>query len=460
MRPRVAQSSSFLRIDGGMVRPPANLDIEPPGPASRALTAAARRLMRRMDEFTERVIEEIRKIPEYAALGDSVVWNEIRELTPASIRLYYTTVIEGRMPREEELRTARYFTRRRVEQGISLRAVRSAYASGVRLLWGELVREVGGNPKLQRELLGRSSWAFQHLDVFNSAVAEAYYQAQEGRSRHRDQLIRDLFDEIIDGDPSNAGALEARARLVELDKDPPLHVLILQWPASSTESAALERLPAASVIVAMAEAANLSIERVLSARRGRELLLVVPRATSEIDLKALRKKVRAALSRLPENSRSARAGLSGLVAGAAGLRQAYREAKRAIELGEVMDPGEIVHLYDRYVFHDIIDSTPEQGRRLIDQTIAPLLALGESSGVLVETLHEYFRAGLNLKLTAAVLDIHRNTLAYRMRKIREITRLDLENPEQRLLAENALQVLMLERSRGRSTAKTPWEAQS
>jgi purine catabolism regulator len=135
------------------------------------------------------------------------------------------------------------------------------------------------------------------------------------------------------------------------------------------------------------------------------------------------------------------------VASAIGLRQAYQEARRALELGEVLAEDEVLHCYDDYVLQDLLDATPEQGRRLIAQTIAPLLGMENSGERLIETLRAYFRSGRSLKLTAADLGVHRNTLAYRLRQIRRLTGLDLERPEQQLLVESALQVLALQRKR-------------
>ena len=47
-------------------------------------------------------------------------------------------------------------------------------------------------PVLQKELLLRASWAFQHLDIVSSAVSEAYFAEQHGQARHRDRMMRDL----------------------------------------------------------------------------------------------------------------------------------------------------------------------------------------------------------------------------------------------------------------------------
>jgi purine catabolism regulator len=57
---------------------------------------------------------------------------------------------------------------------------------------------------------------------------------------------------------------------------------------------------------------------------------------------------------------------------------------------------------------------------------------------LIETLTSYFAHKGNLSQTAEALFVHRNTLLYRMERIREISGLDLDNPETRLSIELAL----------------------
>jgi hypothetical protein len=62
-------------------------------------------------------------------------------------------------------------------------------------------------------------------------------------------------------------------------------------------------------------------------------------------------------------------------------------------------------------------------------------------GGLLETLRAYFAAVGDVKAAAAVLGLHYNTVRYRLRRAQEVAGLDLDDPDQRLLAE--LQVRLL-----------------
>ncbi len=418
--------------------------LEMPGPVSEDLAAASRRLERRGDELLAHMLAAIREIPEYAAIDDPVIWEEVRQHAATSIPLFFNVFRDGRPPRTQ---VGQYFARRRVEQrAVSLPALREAYVRGTRILWGALLHEARGDSALRNELLARSSWAMAHVDRVTAAISDAYYDAQSG-ARQRDQLTRDLFDEILDGNPASDGVLATRARLAGLERDGELRAVVFQWSSAVPGRSAFEGLPPVAAVGAFADAAGVSANVVLAARRASELLLVAPWREPEASLERLRAGLAETLTRLLGDSGEARAGVSGRVAGVEALREAYHECARAIDLGARLDATDLVHFYDDYVLADLFDSAPAQGNRLIAQTLEPLLRLGETGERLIETLDAYLRAGQNLKLAAAALAIHRNTLNYRLEQIRREAGIDLDDPTQRLRVEAALRFLELRRRR-------------
>ena len=422
---------------------------DPIGPASDRFAEVVERLESRIGEVVDDILDAMHALPEYAAVDDPVIWDEIRQHTTGSVRLTWSALRGGRLPRESEMKTALFFAQRRAEQGVvSLRALHSAYVTGMRILWEALIHEAGEAPELRAEILDRSSWAFQYLDFLTSAVADAYHEAQKGRSRRHDQRTRDLFDEIIDGDPDDVAGLERRARLAGLEVRAELRAVVVRGSSDGAGDAAIGELAPVPLLIACAESAGLPVERVAAARRGSELLLIFPWRGAE--LARLRDRLGDALRRLLGASTASRAGVSGRALGAAELRRAYRECVRAQDLGAIVSPASPVHCYDDYVLDDVFDSAASQGERLIAQTLGPLLELGDAGERLVQTLDAYFRAGFNHKATAAAVDIHRNTLAHRLEQIRRVTGLDLEDPTERLRVETALRFLELRRLRSAS----------
>jgi sugar diacid utilization regulator len=272
-------------------------------------------------------------------------------------------------------------------------------------------------------------------------VADAYHEVQKGRSRIRDQRTRDLFDEIIDGSPEDVAGLEHWARLAGLDVGAVLRAVVVRDAPEERHGSSIGELPPVPLLVVCAESAGVDVERIIAARRASELLLIFPWWTG--DLRRLREGLGDALRRLLGDPALSRAGVSGAARGAGDLRRAYLECVRANELGAILRPEASVHCYDDYVLDDVFDSTATQGERLIEQTLGPLLELGKRGERLVETLGAYFRAGLNHKVAAASVDVHRNTLTHRLEQIRRATGLDLEDPAERLRVETALRFLEL-----------------
>lgn len=417
-----------------------------PGAVSEALEAASRRVELKREELLARMLAAIREIPEYGAIDDDAVWDEVVQHASASIELFYNIFRAGKPPRTK---VGQYYARRRGAQGVvSLPSLRAAYVSGTRILWTALLNEVRGEPALRDEMLDRASWAIAHVDAVTAAISDAYYEAQR-EARHRDQLTRDLFDEIVDGDPASTGALERRAHLAGLESSAPLRVIVFRWSSAVPGQSVFEGLPPVTAVAACAEAAGRSADRVLAARRGNELLFVVPWREPEASLERLRTSLGGVLGRLMGGAGEGRAGVSGLIDGVAALRKAHHECARAIELGAILEPEAAIHFYDDHVLDDLFYAAPDQGDRLIAQNLHPLLALGEGGERLIETLDAYLRSGRNLKGAAAELEIHRNTLNYRLDQIRKSTGLDLEDATQRLRVEAALRFLALRRRRER-----------
>jgi PucR family transcriptional regulator, purine catabolism regulatory protein len=80
-------------------------------------------------------------------------------------------------------------------------------------------------------------------------------------------------------------------------------------------------------------------------------------------------------------------------------------------------------------------------RRFYVETLGPLVEHDErKQGDLIRTLEGFFKANGNLAQAATNLDVHRNTLVYRLERISELTGLDLDDADNRLILNLALKV--------------------
>ena len=94
------------------------------------------------------------------------------------------------------------------------------------------------------------------------------------------------------------------------------------------------------------------------------------------------------------------------------------QSRTSVLLGEVMDL-----LASRADTDDLQDP---RLRAVVDYDAA-------HDSELVETLRAYLRAGMNVTEAAAALNVHQNTLRYRVDRAQRISGLDLSDPGDRLL---------------------------
>ncbi|PZF86326.1 PucR family transcriptional regulator [Jiangella anatolica] len=136
--------------------------------------------------------------------------------------------------------------------------------------------------------------------------------------------------------------------------------------------------------------------------------------------------------------------------GATGLRQSAAEARIAAESAVAAGrPGD-VELTDvtglRRVLLDLYASPIS--RNLLGDILAPLDALGpERSATAVRTLLSYLSHRNSPAQAARELNLHPNAVGYRLKRIRDVLQLDLDDPDTRFSVELACRVRLLGASR-------------
>jgi purine catabolism regulator len=139
------------------------------------------------------------------------------------------------------------------------------------------------------------------------------------------------------------------------------------------------------------------------------------------------------------------AGISHPATGLAALRDACREARDAVSIAAELGNRDQTTFYGDLKLYQLLlavkDRNFEQLRRFYRETLGPLAEHDErKGGELSRTLNGFFEANGNLAKAAAALDVHRNTLVYRLERISELTGLDLDDPDNRLVLHLALKV--------------------
>lgn len=112
--------------------------------------------------------------------------------------------------------------------------------------------------------------------------------------------------------------------------------------------------------------------------------------------------------------------------------RSHREALLALRMRATGGRGRRTIFYERLGTYRLLAEVGEPSviDRFVEEWIGALVAYDSDHGAeLVATLTAYLGCGGNYDATAAALFVHRNTLKYRLRRIREIANLNLKDPD-------------------------------
>ena len=122
------------------------------------------------------------------------------------------------------------------------------------------------------------------------------------------------------------------------------------------------------------------------------------------------------------------------------LADRYKEAQTAIEVGKVFDTEKAVVCYDSLGIGRIIYQLPTT---LCEMFLAEVFKKNPIESLDPETLYtinKFFENNLNVSETSRKLFVHRNTLVYRLEKIKKLTGLDLREFDHAIVFKVALMV--------------------
>ncbi len=120
----------------------------------------------------------------------------------------------------------------------------------------------------------------------------------------------------------------------------------------------------------------------------------------------------------------------------AALSEAYSEAEVALEIGHRIEGPSSVSTFEQTgtykLLFRVLQEEPEELESFYAETLAPVVSYDSRYGTeLVSTLVTYLRNDASTAKTAAGLFAHRHTIRYRLERIRELTRLDVDKSEDR-----------------------------
>jgi purine catabolism regulator len=300
------------------------------------------------------------------------------------------------------------------------------------------------------------------------ALERIKQQAVE-ETKHR--IRADFFDDLLAGKIESVNAVRTLGEIHGLYTDKPYICLVIEIHCDPKSKSRLRHVTDNySGLYEIAE--NPSLEKALSQlvekimaheygravtiMRGNKIIVFLP-IDSEESMRTAKLESRALANKLCHNIR-AQFGQAGFSIGIGrpcdsvlDLKQSFLEALEAIKMARKIEAShQIAHFEDFMVYH-LLDSmnNNEDLERFFNNTVGKLVQYDrENNTDFVNTLELFFACKGNVSAAAEQLFIHRNTMMYRLDKIRSILNVGLEDAEELLelhLGLRAMRLLMLQK---------------
>ncbi|MFE9958970.1 PucR family transcriptional regulator [Micromonospora sp. NPDC005299] len=363
------------------------------------VTQRARILSGQVDDIARALVGDVwRQLPGYDE--DRMELDDLASVVIPNITALLLAVAERRAPLQEELITAAELGERRAIQGVPIEAVVTS--------WHRAEREVlfriatFGPPLLAEEHRHVARQLAMAIDGLTVASTEAYRRTRTEVAAHLEQIATDLVSRLTGAEPLDPVAIEDRARLVGVAVQEEHRALALRVVRDDDP----HRMARAQRLVLDAIRPRLRSRTVVGSR-GDLVVIVTPEVPGLTDI----------LARVVQRSKH-----DNFVVGVGLPRPRFaevagscREAIAALEVARRRPSGPAVVEFAAVAADVLLLENPLDSRQVIYSALGPILARPQ----LIETLATYLRCGLSTRATAAALDVHENTVTYRMRQITE-----------------------------------------
>ena len=285
-------------------------------------------------------------------------------------------------------------------------------------------------------------WEADAPSLRRGAAALAIHLARETAVlAAEDRLQGNLVDDLLEGNYPSAESILARAKRLGFDLAlNHVALALLVEPPHAADEARVGSVLAGAIDRVLAGLGSSGPIR----QSGRSALALIPLpATSEPpELRRLGERI---LGEVSDRLRPAviTGGLGRFHPGLEGLRRSGREADQALTSGrQVFGSGRLTYFGDLGIYRLLFAIRDQHElEAFYEDTLGALVDYDRRrEGDLVKTLTAYFAAGSSPGEAASQLHLHRNTLLYRLNRIRAITGLDLDDPDTRLSLHLALKV--------------------
>lgn len=373
------------------------------------------RVERQAEPLARRMLSElVRQIPLYSHLPQEQLQGEILDILRYNLVVFFRILREGGTPTADDLTEIRASAARRAEERIPLEAVLTAYHVGALVAWDALRTEA--RPDEQQELLDLAAHVMGYIETVTSGVAGAYLEERQAIYGEEREARRALAETLLAGAPSEAVAQRAGYPLAPGYLVVALHVATTPDETDEgVEGAVASRRKLRRLEQALGAAGWRDALSLLGASGGTVLIPVRGETAA-----AEQERLPELLARLEEAAGAAVSAGMSFRPGLAGVAIAGSEASEVLRLATLLDRPPGLHVLDDVLLEYLVTRPSDAATRL-----AGVLTAIERGPELLETLQGYFDHDLDRRTAAAALNIHPNTLDYRLKRVGELTGLSV-----------------------------------
>lgn len=385
--------------------------------ADAGISRVARAMLREFDDLMNLITSRIREaVPSYSEL--LLDRNDLSERNRENVLVVLTCLLEGREPSDAELERSARNGERRALQGVSQVAVIQSFRTAERALGAEFS---GWSTRLQvRHAAARKGQValVAHLDALERAMLDAYDEMS--RRVRAEELLSEpaLFRRLVGGDSVEAAEVDRLATMLGVDDpDGTVFVAVAVAPVGGGDHMAVERLRH-HVGARLAPVLRVPMLSGTVEQGGRHVALLALPWRHEPE--GLVRDLSGALG-VPRLREPAHATIGEPRTGLSQLGSSCRQAVAALEATADEATGGAVVRYTDVLLQVLVRREPVIMRQLADRYLG---ALAEHPDLL-GTLRAYVAHDLALSPTAEALNVHKNTVVYRLHRVAELTGLDL-----------------------------------
>ena len=334
-------------------------------------------------------------------------------------------VADGQPIPPARLRAYRNLGDRAARRGVALRALLDLYLSACWRLWPELPAVVQARRR-PTAVVAAGQVMLHAADDVVAELAEGFQLARRALVRTQEAARREFIDDLLTGAADVAGLLH-RAVGFGLDLSGPHAAAVIEAERAFDDGSPLVATLERSILGLKGDA-----QALVASKDGR--LVAVFAAPDRAALEHVVERLTASLTRA-RGGRNAvgrwRLGVGRPGSGADAVRASYREAGEALELARRLQlPASVVEARDLLVYQILLRDRLSLAD-LVEGTLGGLAAARGGAAPLVATLDAWFAQGGNTAAAARDLHVSVRAVTYRLQRVRELTGLNPDAPEQR-----------------------------